>query len=335
MKIAHFVGHSMVRQTPGRIATYWGRYTEHEAYAFSTKREGGVGWCEPLNPCGFYRSKAWAKLPVVKWLGQCDVVHCHDDVYPTGIEELYGVDLRDKVLVYHAHIGSIPERYFPARGSAKFRWSPRVKHAAITNGYGHIFDDHSKALGPGHEWGRLPDILDLGHPAYAPEPGLRADPGPMRVCYTYSNNHEGGRINAKRPRAHMRLIGRVSGIESTFVYKVPFEEAMAIKKRSHVVIEECFTPYLHLSALEGAAVGACVVTKFDARTVTETSRALGAPESEWPFLYADESTLPDVLCYLRDNPDVVSAYGEKGREWMCRYYGPRELLRVYEGFYAA
>ena len=106
MRIAHFVGHSLVRFTPGRIAAYWGRYTEHEGRAFAINRPGGVLFAEPLNPYGFYCAKHWPKKPLTDWVKGCDVIHCHDDCYPTQIEQRFGLDLTGKTLVYHAHIGN-------------------------------------------------------------------------------------------------------------------------------------------------------------------------------------------------------------------------------------
>lgn len=334
MRIAHFVGHSLVRYTPGRIATYWGRYTKHEAMAFAVNRSGGVLFNEPLNPYGFHCTKSGAKRFAREWVRDCDVIHCHDDSYPTRVEERIGVDLRGKRLIYHAHIGNIPERYFGPSGIKKFAWRKDTTHVGITNGYGHLFDEHERQSRGRCKWGRLPDILDLDHPVYLPDPSLRDGfDGPLRLCYTYSNNREDGKINAKRPRAHMRLIGQVKGVEATFIHGRSFEESMAVKKRCHVVIEECFTPYLHLSALEGAAAGAAVVTQFDDRTVEETSRAVGAPIQEWPFIHADQHTLPQVLRRLDADRDLLRAAAEKARAWMLKYYAAPKLLQKYLDVY--
>lgn len=334
MRIAHFVGHSLVRFTPGRISCYWGRYTEHEGRAFAINRGGGWLFQEPLNPQGFYCARGEPKAPLLDWVTTCDVLHCHDDSYPSQLVERYGINLKGKTLIYQAHIGNIPERYW-GHGRGRYGWMPQVKHAAITNGYGHLFDDHEKSWQGKRSWGRLPDILDLDHPTYAADPSLKPDlhAPRLRVCYTYSNNREDGKINAKRPKGHRRIVDTVPGIQFQMMHGRPFEEAMAAKKAAHVVLEECFTKYLHLSALEGAGLGACVVTKFDKTTIEETSRAVGAPAEEWPFVYADERTLPKVLARLRDNRELVKEAGERARRWMHRYYTAPKLIAKYLEFY--
>ncbi len=333
MKICHFVGHSLVRYTPGRIATYWGRYTEHEARAFALRRGGGWQFQEPLNPYGFQCPKAHGKGPLRDWIEAADVLHFHDDSYPTVLEG-WKYDLRQKVKIYHAHIGNIPDRFFNPRGH-RLKWRRDIAYAGITNGYGHLFNEDEKK-NPGRTWGRLPDILDLDHPVYRQDPALYPDPNAekLRVVYTYSNGREDGKINAKRPKAHAKIFQTIPGVEYVAVCGRPFEEAQAIKASAHVVLEECFTPYLHLSALEGAAMGKPVVTSFDSSTIMETSDAVGAPHGEWPFIKADSKSLRSVIEKLRDDRSLLALVGDRALRWMETYYTAPALLKKYEEFYA-
>lgn len=338
MTIVHVVGHSLVRFTPGRIATMWGRYTPHTGHAVAMRRGApeNRGWHfhEPLNPRGFYCARAAKKAPLREMFAAADVVHCHDDSYPYRVEQMLGISLEGKVLVYHAHIGNIPERYFHL--SRRYRWDPRVRHAAITNGYGHLFDEDERITKGKHRWGRLPDILDLDHPSYAPQPSQRPPlrkGGPLRVAFTYSNNREGDKINAKRPKGHRSLVGRIPGVDFVMMGGRPFEEAQALKRSAHVVLEECWTPYLHLSALEGAAMGALVLTSFNLYTRKELCSFVGAPLESWPFYLCTQKSARDTLIELRDNPHVVEEWGRRGREWMQKYYRPEDLLQRYLRFY--
>jgi len=332
MKICHFVGHSLVRYTPGRIATLWGRHTGYEARAFACRRTGGWLFNEPLNPYGFYCPKQHNKGPLKEWVESADVLHFHDDSYPDKLEG-WKYDLRGKVKIYHAHIGNIPERFFGTGN--RLKWRKDVAYAGITNGYGHLFDEHERKH-PGRIWGRLPDILDLDHPVYRQDPNLYPDPNAdkLRVAYTYSNNREDGKINAKRPKAHARILAGIPGVNYIAICNRPFEEAQAIKASAHVVLEECFTPYLHLSALEGAAMGKPVVTSFNTATMGETSGAVGAPLEEWPFIKADRRSLQEVIERLRDNRDLLAEWGNRGLRWMETYYNAPALLARYEEFYA-
>ncbi|UCG53531.1 MAG: hypothetical protein JSW58_08235 [Candidatus Latescibacterota bacterium] len=155
----------------------------------------------------------------------------------------------------------------------------------------------------------------------------------MRVVYTYSNQREGEKINAKRPRAHQRIVQRVRGIDFEMCYGESFEYSMSLKKSAHVVLEEVFSPFLHLSALEGALVGAMVLTKFDSYTKREVSRYLGAPEREWPFYYVTEKTLGKELERLRHEPEEVADWGRRGQEWMAKYHDPKRTLGKFLEFY--
>ncbi len=110
---------------------------------------------------------------------------------------------------------------------------------------------------------------------------------------------------------------------------------MALKKWGHVVLEEVFTPYLHLSALEGAIVGAAVLTNFDAYTRRELCHFVGSPEDEFPFYHVTPDTLPGTLKVMRDDPDLVAEWGRKAREWMLKYYDTERLLKRYLELYAS
>ena len=236
-------------------------------------------------------------------------------------------------MIYQAHIGNIPERFFNA-SNGKLKWRKDISYAGITNGYGHLFDEYEKK-NPGRRWGRLPDILDLDNPVYRQCPSLYPDPyaEDLRVVYTYSNNREDGKINAKRPKAHARILSDIPGVDYVSVHGLAFEEAQAIKASAHVVLEECFTPYLHLSALEGAAMGKPVVTSFDGETIKETSNGVGAPMGEWPFIEATNQTLRSVIENLRDNRYLLEKWGNKSLRWMETYYNAPALLSIYEEFY--
>lgn len=337
MKIAHFVGHSLVRFTPGRIATMWGRYTEHEGRAFCLGRPDNWQYQEPLNPTGFYCARGSSKAPFTNWIRECDVLHFHDDSYPAQIENKYGLNFKKKILVYHAHIGNIPERYF--RRGRRFKYDERVIHASITNGYGHLFDEDekiSKIERRPRRWHRLPDILDLNNPVFAEDIARRTDvhSGKLKICYTFSNNREGDKINAKRPRGHMDLMRKIRGVEFRTAYRKAIEESMALKKWAHVVLEEVFTPYLHLSALEGAAVGAMVLTNFNNYTVRDLCDAVGSPANEFPFYHVTPETFRKTIEELKVNRETVRLWGERGRKWMMKYYEPKKLLRKYLRLYA-
>jgi hypothetical protein len=325
MFILHIVGHSFVRFTPGRIATCWGRYTPHTSRFIATKRHGGIiRYRESLNPYGvLYVGSRADKLKDL--VSKADVIHCHDDEYPTRI-----TTSKDKILVYQAHIGDIPKRLFRTRRVA---YSSRVRHACITNGYGRKFDDEEKRSRV--PWGRLPDILDLDHPVYRPDYSLKsADEEELRVVFTFSNKREfGSKINAKSPKGTGQAIGQIEDVNLSIVGGVSFELAMAMKRKAHIVLDEIFSPYTHLSALEGAAVGACVLVNYDDYTVKELCDYVGAPRDSYPFVRVTPQTVRRELHRFRDHKEEAIEIGKRSREWMEKYYHQTALLQKYLEFY--
>ena len=331
MFVLHVNGHSHTRGTPGRIASFWGRYTEHSGAYLNLNRAAPkssqfnvdpymCGDCAFINPYGVtFGSRGGSKMQ--RLVDKADVIHCHDAAYPNFQAGLLN---SKKALCYHAHIGSVIPRFFE---TGRFRYEKRVGHAMITNGYGRLCDDK--------RWGRLPDILDIHHPLYTPQYDLR--PKKCKVVYTYSNKFEpaSNRINAKSPAGTKKEIEKVEGIDLRMVSGVSFEESMAEKITSHIVLDEIFSPYTHLSTLEGACVGACVLVNYDATTAKELCKAVGAPVESYPFVKVTPKTVREKIEYFRDNPREREERGREAREWMLRYYEPRRLLETYERFYSS
>jgi hypothetical protein len=249
------------------------------------------------------------------------------------IESRFRIDLSGKKMIYHAHIGSVIERFF---NRFVFDWDKRVKHACITNGYGHLFDDDEKVRHKKpRKWHRLPDILDLNHPVFLPPKRTKSfwDEKPLRVVYTFSNLKEGGKINAKRPTAHQEMLRGLHGVKYIPVSDMPFGSAMAIKKTAHVVLDEVYSPYVHLSTLEGAAIGACVVTRFNDYTRDDLNGFLGIT-GELPFISTNPKLFRGAIETLRDDRKLLRNVAEHGREWMLKNYGTENLLRRYLELYS-
>jgi len=279
---------------------------------------------ESLNPYGMFYTQGKRRI-LREFVARADVVHCHDDAYPTSY-----CNPDKKFCVYHAHIGDLPQRYFASR---RVRYHRKVHHACITNGYGRHFDEEWKRAKV--RWGRLPDILDVHHPIYSPSPVPKSTKK-LVVTFTYSNVHERGRkINAKCPKSTLRLIQRIRGVDLRWVHGVSFEESMRHKQAAHIVLDEIYSPYTHLASLEGASVGACVLTSYDDETVRELCECVGAPIDSYPFVRVTPETLARKIEHYRDNKKEAIEIGRRAREWMLRYYSPEALLKKYLQFYGA
>jgi len=342
VRIVHIVGASLVRNTPARTARYWGTHTEHTGTAICIAKPEkppftpGRLFKEPLlNPYGYYccAGKRWRsdqKLPAEAeaLIERADVLHFHDDGYPSMIASLR--DRKDKIMVYQGHIGDLASRVF----GRCFDYDKRVKHACITNGYGRIFDEAEKKRRTPVKWGRLADVLEIDHPLFMPPPEPRPLDGPLRVVYTFSNRAaRGARINAKAPDETKALVQGIKGVDFQWVTNVSFERSMDYKRWAHVVLDEVFTPYTNLSTLEGACAGSCVLVNFDDYTRNDLCDWLGAPRESYPFTKVTPETLRDTIEALRDRPEVALERGRTARAWIERWYGTRRLLERYVEFY--
>lgn len=335
MLILHVVGASLVRNTPARTARYWGSWTSHRGAALCIGRPGGAGqYKEPLSASGIYcaggkRWKPEQRLPPAAedMIASADVIHFHDDGYPSMIAG--NKTWKDKTLVYHAHIGDLTSRVF---GHA-FDYDRRVKHACITNGYGRLFDASGKRTKI--SWGRLADIIEIDNPIYRPNPAARPRDS-FRVVFTYSNRAErGARINAKAPEGTKALCKGIEGVDFRWVFGESFERSMAHKRAAHLVLDEVFSPYTHLSTLEGASAGTCVLVNYDDYTRNDLCDWLGAPRESYPFVRVTPETLRATIEHFRDHPAEAVERGRAARAWMERWYGTKRLLEKYVEFYKA
>jgi hypothetical protein len=99
------------------------------------------------------------------------------------------------------------------------------------------------------------------------------------------------------------------------------------------VLDEIFSPYTHLSALEGAAVGACVLTSFDNYTITDLCKCVGAPIESYPFINVSPANIVKTIEHFKNNINEAIEVGKRAREWMLEYYSPEKLLNLYLKFY--
>lgn len=335
MRILHVVGRSLVRNTPARIARYWGTHTEHSGAALCLRRPGGPGcFKEPLNPYGIHCALGRPRGEVAALVDAADVIHFHDDGYPSMVPELVG--RRDKVMAYQAHIGDLvaPAKSKITNGrmfTRQVEYDARVKHACITNGYGRLFDAEERRTRV--KWGRLPDILEIEGPTYRPG-NDRPLAGPLRVVYTFSNRAEvGQKINAKAPEATKALVEGMDGVDFRWVTNVSFERCMDYKRWAHVVLDEVFTPYTNLSSLEGSAAGACVLVNYDDYTLRDLCGYLDADPASLPWIRVTPETLRSTIERLRDHREEAIERGRAARAWMERHYSTRRLLERFLEFY--
>jgi hypothetical protein len=96
-----------------------------------------------------------------------------------------------------------------------------------------------------------------------------------------------------------------------------------MKRRAHIVIDECVTGGYHRNSLEGLAVGCVVVNGVGLLPeVIETLRYCTGEETSNPFAFASLEILEGVLTSLLERGvESLLEEGWYNRQWMERYWG--------------
>lgn len=188
------------------------------------------------------------------------------------------------------------------------------------------------------DWTAVPNPVPLWEPAYRPE-SRSAVP---TICFTPSGRHErypaGHRLywHGKGYHTTLRVLDELASrglarLEVVRERQLPHADVLAMKRRAHIVIDECVTGSYHRNSLEGLAVGAVVVNGVGlllpglaevlARFTTEPA----------PFV---SSTLDDLratlLGLLDEGLPALRARGGHGRAWMeAQWSFDRQWLRTW------
>lgn len=194
---------------------------------------------------------------------------------------------------------------------------------------GVVVGQYQATLPEFEQWSVVPNPVPLWEPEY--QPGIKGDR--ITIAFTPSGKHE------QYPRDHrlywhgkgydttLRILERLSRraaihIETTAERQVSHGEALAMKRRAHIVIDECVTGSYHRNSLEGLATGCVVINGVGLLdgVLEQFLRCANNPASI-PFVYSDLATLENVLLALVESGiDTLSASGLQNRTWMERQW---------------
>ena len=233
------------------------------------------------------------------------------------------------------HNGKVDARHRPLlAGKAvitmahNYMWN--VDPGFVQQGFpGVVIGQYQATLPEFDGWPVVPNPVPLWEQAF--QPGNKDQM--VTICYTPSGKHE------QYPPEHrlcwhsegydttMRILDKLAGryplrLEVIRDRQVPHAEALAMKRRAHIVIDECVTGSYHRNSLEGLAAG-CVVVNAVGRLpgVAGAFRQCVGDEISRPFTYASLETLEEVLTGLIERgPEDLAAQGASNREWMERHW---------------
>lgn len=293
-----------VAGVPAILARCIAHATPHEARCVWAR--SGYG-----NGVEFSGDVEWGRHPAeaVELLRKADVVIAHNG----RIEPAHRPLLRGKPIVTMAH---------------NYGWN--VDMQFVRQGHpGVVVGQYQATLPEFAGWQVVPNPVPLWEPDYRPEP--KGDV--IRIAYTPSGRHErypqGHRLywHAKGFQTTMAVLTRLArtrgvSIETTSIAQVSHAQALAMKRRSHIVIDECVTGSYHRNSLEGLATGCVVVNGVGSLAAVEAAFRRCAPESgNLPFVGCTLESLEATLSSLIEmGPAQLEAMGRNNRLWMERHW---------------
>jgi hypothetical protein len=104
--------------------------------------------------------------------------------------------------------------------------------------------------------------------------------------------------------------------------QISHAEALAAKRRAHIVIDECVTGSYHRNSLEGLSAGSVVVNGVGLlEGVAAVFRRCAGDAPDLPFVYADLPSLEGRLSALIESgPSALVEMGRHNRAWMERHW---------------
>lgn len=229
------------------------------------------------------------------------------------------------------HNGKVDRRHEPViAGKAvitmahNYIWN--VDQRFVSRGHpGIVVGQYQATLHEFKEWAVIPNPVPLWEPRY--QPGDKG--GNITICYTPSGKHErypqGHRLywHAKGYDTTMRILDTLAKrlpltLEVIRGRQVSHEEALRMKQRAHIVIDECVTGSYHRNSLEGLAAGCVVVNGVGfLAAVSKVFQRTSGTNGQNPFTFATLDTLEEALEELIDSgPAALLQKGCANRQWM-------------------
>ena len=278
--------------------------TQHKAQCVWATNDYG-------NGVRFENGIEWTRMPedAELRLREADVVIVHNG----KMEQRHAPLLEGKVIITMAH---------------NYMWN--VDRGFVEKGWpGLVVGQYQATLPEFAGWQVVPNPVPFWETAYSPE----RKPDIITICYTPSGTHERyppeHRLywHSKGYETTLRVLDRLAQrfgitVETVRGAQVSHAESLAMKRRAHVVIDECVTGSYHRNSLEGLAAGCVVVNGVGLLPGVADALRRCAPGAETiPFVYADLESLERVLIDLIGaGPAALAQRGMENRHWVEKHW---------------
>jgi hypothetical protein len=216
------------------------------------------------------------------------------------------VDAKPVLTVAHNYMDNVDDRY-------------------VRRGFpGLVVGQYQATLPEFSAWSVVPNPVPYWEKAYSP--GQKNDG--VTIVYTPSDRHQVYPLehplywHSKGFDATIRILDRLASeypvhLELPRERFLPHAEVLQIKRRAHIVIDECVTGSYHRNSLEGLAAGCVVVNGVGILAgVARTLRHCVGDAGTLPFVRADLSDLERVLrALIERGPECLAMMGAANRKW--------------------
>jgi hypothetical protein len=299
--VPEILARAITARTPHSAHCVWATNT----YGNGVEFEGGVEW-----------TKSPAEATAL--IEAADLIIVHNGKIDPGHRWL----LERKPVVTMAH---------------NYLWN--VDTAFIDRGYpGVVVAQYQATLAEFSGWQPVPNPVPLWEERF--QPGSK---GPtIDICYTPSGAHERYASNHRlywhakgfeTTHRVLDLLSRRYGITaySTRHSQISHAASLNLKRKAHIVIDECVTGSYHRNSLEGLAAGCVVVNGLGIRPeIMEMFRRCSNLTGDSPFVYATLETLERTLLRLIESGcSNLQVIGARNRSWMETHWDFAEQWRQF------
>ncbi len=264
------------------------------------------------NGVNFTGDVEWNKNPkqAEKLLNEADLVIVHNGKTAPQHDKLF----REKAVITMAH---------------NYLWN--VDTQFIKKGFpGVVVGQYQAVLPEFKNWSVVPNPLPFWERVYQ----NRMKNELISICYTPFGKHgsypETHKFywHSKGFKTTVRVLENLAKrfdltLETISEKQISHDESLAMKCRSHIVIDECVTGSYHRNSLEGLAAGCVVVNGIEKMpAVGEVFLQCAAGTEKIPFVSSGLDNLEKTLeSLIEKGIENLQNEGEKNRVWMEKHWG--------------
>jgi len=251
------------------------------------------------------------------------------------------IEAADLIVVHNGKIDPAHRRLLERKPvvtmAHNYLWN--LDTAFVDRGYpGVVVAQYQATLAEFCGWQPVPNPVPLWEERFQPGP----KDSTINICYTPSGAHEcypsDHRLywhskGFETTNRVLDLLSRRYGIiaHSTRHSQISHAASLALKRKAHIVIDECVTGSYHRNSLEGLAAGCVVVNGMGIRPeIAEIFCRCSNLTAESPFVYATLETLEQTLSRLIESGCLnLQAIGARNRGWMETHWDFAEQWRQF------